>query len=360
MRIAVDARPLGAELTGIGRYTTCLLQRLVTSGDDWFLYSDRPIRADFLDNSRVIVRHGDASGGTPGSLKWAQWQYVKWSRDDDIEVFWSPRHHLPLCLGKNIRTVVTAHDLVWRRFPETMQWKNLWLERCLFAPSMHASDAIICVSNFTASEVSHYYPRAKNKCRVIHAAADLPRTHRQLPGVPEQYFLFVGTFEPRKNLRNLLVAYADALRDVDLPPLVLVGGRGWGSHDLHSEIVDRELSASVVVYERPDDDELKMLYKNALGLIMPSLYEGFGLPALEAMQQGVPVIASNRASLPEVVGEGGILVDPLSTAQIGQALVRLWQDESERQTLSEKAIQESAKFSWETAAAETLRLLRER
>ena len=234
MRIAVDARPLSAPLTGIGRYTQALLQEMVASGHQWFIYSDRPLQVPLPESPRISVRYGSAAGGTPGSLRWAQWGFARWAIQDVVDVFWSPRHHLPLLLPARIASVVTIHDLVWCQFPETMKPKNLLLERVLMGPSIAAADKVICVSKFTASEVSRYYPSAVGKCRVIHEAANLPtqRNHGSVEGIPSRYLLFVGTLEPRKNLPRLLHAYAQLKDDEHVPPLVIVGGGGWGKEDL--------------------------------------------------------------------------------------------------------------------------------
>ena len=129
MRIAVDARPLSAPLTGIGRYTEALLQQMVASGHQWFIYSDRPLQVPLPESPRICVRYGSAAGGTPGSLRWAQWGFARWAIQDVVDIFWSPRHHLPLLLPARIASVVTIHDLVWCQFPETMKPKNLLLER---------------------------------------------------------------------------------------------------------------------------------------------------------------------------------------------------------------------------------------
>lgn len=357
MRIAIDARPLASPLTGIGRYTDSLVRRLVQSEDhDWFLYSDRPLTAETPRGSNVTIRTGDARGGSPGSLRWAQWEYVKWAKQDQIDTFWSPRHHLPLLLPDSVRTVVTIHDLVWKRYPETMQRKNYWLERFLMGPSIQKADQVICVSGFTAKEVNHFYPKAIDKCTVVYEAADLPPLSTEsLPDeVKEPYLLFVGTLEPRKNLARLLKAYA-SLNKHEAPSLVLVGGQGWGDLVLEKTVNDLDLTTRVQLLGYVSDDELQTLYSKASCLLMPSLYEGFGLPALEAMQHGVPVIYSKGTSLEEVVGPGGISVNPGSADEIASAILSLTSADSS--ALSNNARNQAARFSWDTAIQQTLELL---
>jgi hypothetical protein len=153
VRIAVDARPLAHPHTGIGRYTESLLKRLVESGHQWFLYSDRAITPRFPTDDRVQIRTGNTRPGSPLSLFYSQLVFPRWARGDCVDLFWSPRHHLPLRLPMSVKGVVTVHDLVWKRFPETMQGKNKWLERGLMGPSLRKAAGIIAVSRFTASEI---------------------------------------------------------------------------------------------------------------------------------------------------------------------------------------------------------------
>ena len=357
MRIAVDARPLAAPLTGIGRYTRALLDVMIRSGHQWFLYSDRPLQVSIPEDPRVWIRHGDAVGGTPASLRWTQWQFPRWAVQDVVDLFWSPRHHLPIGLNRRIASVVTIHDLVWRHAPETMRRRNLLVERLLMGPSIRRADQVICVSRFTASEVSRYYPAAVGKCRVVHEAAeaDISVVARP-PRLPDNYLLFVGTLEPRKNLPRLLRAYARLAGDADIPALVIVGGGGWGNENLAGMVAELGLESRVTLSGYVPDAELQGMYAGAFGLLMPSLYEGFGLPVLEAMQHGVPAIASSTSSLPEVVGDAGLLVSPYSETELASAIARLVREPGLRESLSQRSLARAAEFSWSRAAQETLAL----
>jgi glycosyltransferase involved in cell wall biosynthesis len=356
MRIAVDARPLATPLTGIGCYTHALLQQLITSGHQWYLYSDRPLQVPLEENPRVSVRWAGVGGGL-GRLQRAQWSFARWAQQDLVDLFWSPRHHLPLLLNKRIARVVTIHDLVWRRYPETMLAKNLLLERVLMGPSIAAADRVICVSEFTASEVSHYYPSAAAKCAVIHEAADQSVPSGRLPaGVPDSYLLFVGTLEPRKNLPRLLRAYARLKDDAAVPPLVIAGGGGWGKEDLPQLIRSLGLEQRVVLCGYVSEEQLQGLYAGARCLLLPSLYEGFGLPMVEAMRHGVPVIAASAGSLPEVAGDAGLMVDPYQEEDIARAISRLVNEPSLHAQLSARAKIRSENFCWQGAAEDTLAL----
>ncbi len=357
MRIAVDAKLLANPGSGIGRYTTALLSHMIPMGHQWLLYSERPFNTSLVDSPRVLARVGDAEEGAVRGLRWSQLAYQRWAVKDVADLFWSPRHHLPLLLPRDMPRVVTIHDMVWRQFPETMPRRRLWLERALMGPSVRGADRVICVSRFTASEVSRYYPSALGKCQVIHEAADKNVALDRAPvGLPERYNLFVGTFEPRKNLPRLLRAYARLKDDDQVPPLVLVGGAGWGDEDLAGEVAGHGLQGRVELRGHVSDSELQVLYAGAYCLLMPSLYEGFGLPVLEAMQHGVPAIVSSTSSLPEVAGDAGLLVNPYSERELAAAIQRLAHEPELRAELAGRAVERATHFSWQQAAEETLAL----
>jgi glycosyltransferase involved in cell wall biosynthesis len=357
VRIAVDAKLLASPGTGIGRYTLSLLSHMIPMGHQWLLYGERPFDASPLASPRVLARYGNAAEGSLKGLWWSQIGYRRWAIQDVVDLFWSPRHHLPLRLPETLPRVVTIHDLVWRQFPETMPRRRLWLERVLMGPSVQKADRVICVSRFTASEISRFYPAAMGKCEVIHCgveeAAETSAPRVPLPG---EFLLFVGTLEPRKNLPRLLRAFARLRDDPTVPPLLIVGAQGWGHEDLARMIAAEGLEGRVLLMGFLEEAELQWVYSRAKCLLMPSLYEGFGLPVLEAMQHGIPVIVSSTSSLPEVAGDAGLLVNPFSEVDIAGAIQRLMADSDLYQSLAAKATQRALRFSWHSAAEQTLSL----
>lgn len=359
LRIAVDARPLAHPQTGIGRYTESLLRRLVKMGHQWFLYSDRAIIPRFAIDDHVQVRMGNSRPGSPLSLVYSQLVFPRWARGDCVDLFWSPRHHLPLRLPNSVKGVVSVHDLVWKRYPETMRGMNKFLERGLMSPSLRKAAGIIAVSDFTASEIALEYPDCEPRCMTIPEAAEVSTvTYEEQFPLPEgPYLLFVGTPEPRKNLPRLLQAYASARQQGVEQTLVLVGGGGWGDVDVEATIKSLGLEQAVQCRGQVSDAELGALYASATALLMPSLYEGFGLPALEAMSHGTPVIASDCSALPEVVRDGGLLVDPQSVSSITAAITRLCTDADLRGELADKARWQASGFNWDRSAEMTLAAL---
>jgi glycosyltransferase involved in cell wall biosynthesis len=201
-----------------------------------------------------------------------------------------------------------------------------------------------------------------DKASVIPLAATEPMSgseHLPRP-IPEAYFLFVGTLEPRKNLMRLLQAFGAQAHRMSGVQLVLAGAVGWGEQNLEQALCQLAIEDRVLLAGRLDEASLHGYYRHALALVLPSLYEGFGLPLLEAMQYGVPVITSNCSSMPEVAGAGGLLVDPKDTSDIAAALVELASDEALRQRMGAAALAQAAGFSWDEAAKQTLAVLENR
>jgi len=354
MRIGLDARPLTVPMFGIGRYTLCLLKELTKVKDiSWYLYADRPIIYP-VSGENIVVRE------YPSHQRWlslyrTQLPFARWAKQDKLDVFWSPRHHLPLILDKSIRSVLTIHDLVWQKYPETMLRENLFVEKLLMPRSLAKADAVIAVSHSTQNDLIEAYPSIEKKLSVIHEAIDCAEvSEARLMDKP--YFLCVGTQEPRKNLQTSLSAFHQYRAAGGNRHLVVVGGEGWNVDDPKTSL--KENQAFIHLLGRVSDADLMNYYRFAEAFIFPSLYEGFGLPPLEAMQFGVPVISSNRSSLPEVVGDGGIMVDPMSKDQISEAMIKLSRDQDFRNTLGERALAQSKKFSWVKAAEETLNVFR--
>jgi glycosyltransferase involved in cell wall biosynthesis len=349
VKIAVDARPLQHPHSGIGRYTYEILQRLVQRGHEWFLYGAPADVSHWSD--RVIVRPS-AAAGLAGQL--AAWRsYPRWVKQDGAELFWSPRHHLP-ALSPGVRAIVTIHDFVWHFYPKTMPLGRRILERTLMPQAIARADRIIAISQSTANDLVKLFPRHP-AVDVIPLAAASFSSAEEIPSVfrAESYFLFVGTQEPRKNLRRLIAAWSKVADELKPVSLVLVGGKGWGGQHIEAWVDEFGVRSSVRVMGDLSDVMLGEAYRNAIALVMPSLYEGFGLPLLEAMHHGTPVITANFGATAEVVGDGGLLVEPSNIDSIAMAMRRMNQDKALRDQLSLSAIHRAQDFSWEHSAEQT-------
>ena len=357
-RIAVDARPLSHPGTGIYRYTHELLTRMCARGGDWYLYSPQDYDDGQFTRDNITHRKLSVSGWLGGSQA-SQLLYPRWLRRDAIDVFWGPRHHLPLVMPSGVHSVLTVHDLVWRQQPGSMRWSRRTMERLLMPRSLRQADRVVTGSHCVAAELAEAFPQSASKLSVIPNAASL-QTGRadDANHAAGNYFLFVGTMEPRKNLAGLLAAYKRYVaRCEDAKYLKLAGGAGWGGVDPYSLVNDYGLAERVEVLGKVSDEDLSNLYAGAYALVMPSFYEGFGLPVIEALAHGTPALVSRDTALAEVAGDAGYCVDPISEQSISEGLYRLHIDGSLYQQLQGRAFARAAEFSWDRAAADLYALL---
>jgi glycosyltransferase involved in cell wall biosynthesis len=302
------------------------------------------------------------------------WTHVRLSGEvlrDPPDVLFIPAHVLPLGapLVRRLRTVVTVHDLGYLRYPEAHTAAQRLYLRLSTIWSARAASHLIAVSAATRNDLVRLAKVSPTRVTVVHhgvadrfrqPVVDLERA-RKIAGGNEPYFLYVGTVQPRKNLERVIEAFADASVQLTnqgrTPVLVIAGKRGWLSEGIARRTADLGIADRVRFVGYVADDDLPALYREALAFVFPSLYEGFGMPVLEAMACGAPVLTSNSSSLPEVAGDAAIIVDPLDTRAIAEGLVRLACDAALRQELRQRGHQRAAQFTWDRCAEETLRVL---
>jgi len=361
MKIGIDARPLSYDLTGIGVYLKHLLEALQKFDHQNLYY--------LISNGRINLTLGNRrwskiEGGTTQRLLSTLWMQLRApviATEKDIDLFWSPRHHLPLFLPSRIKTVVTIHDITHLLFPATMSLPNLMVERLLMRYSLRKADFVIAVSNSTAKGLSANYPVDSTRLFTIYPGnPDLSdpeddTVHPLLP-LPPRFFLFVGTLDPRKNLPRVLKAFEEIGSFAHDVYLVIVGARGWKDKRFRQQLNASNTRERIVMPGYVSRTQLREIYEKALCLLFPSLYEGFGFPILEAMSCGTPVITSKTASMPEVAGDAAILVDPNDVSSIAEAMQRLLSDHALKETLVAKGFKRLASFSWDKCALETLQV----
>jgi glycosyltransferase involved in cell wall biosynthesis len=295
-------------------------------------------------------------------MLWMQTAVPIMAARDKVDIFWSPAHRLPMLLPKKMAKVVSIHDLVWKYAGKTMRPFSRWLDATLMPHAVRIADKVITVSVHTANDVLKEMPYAAGKVFPILSgvsnripAAELSSLKPN--GINEPYFLFVGTLEPRKNLFGLIEAYSKLPLDVRKSALfVIVGGKGWGGVDVVAIASKFGVEDRIRVFGYVTDAQLATLYTYAIFLAMPSFYEGFGLPLLEAMSRGTPVLTSNCASMPEVAGDAGLFVDPNDVNSISKALLAMLVNKSLIRNLRAKSIINIQRFSWDRAAKETLQI----
>ncbi len=357
MKVGVDARLLSRPITGIGRYTLEMCRSLSKIPHiSLYLYSPALIRPDLpLDFEKATIR---TCGWENGLLRqfWSESYLPMWAKIDEVDVFWGPGHRLPRWLPGNIARVVTIHDLVWIYAADTMRPLSRILESFQVPFGVNTADEIVADSQATADSLQTELFTCADKLTVIPLGSpqvvDTPSFERlKVVGINRPYFLFVGTQEPRKNLIRLLTAYSRLSATLkDQVMLVIAGGKGWGGINISSTVAEFGLNNDVRVLGYVDESTLSTLYANAQFLAMPSLYEGFGLPLVEAMTYGTPVLTSNNSSMPEVAGDAGLLVDALDIASIENGLMKMITDSELRKKLAYNARDRSSRFNWDDSA----------
>ena len=267
--------------------------------------------------------------------------------------------------------IVTIHDLQKFINPELMKspgadWYWYWTKK-----SLHRATRVIVPSAFVRGSIEQHFPQYAGKVRVVHHGVDAKHfrpivpeqitAFRRAHGLPEQYILFVGALNRRKNIVVLIQAYARLKKAGRINcGLVLAGGLGHTSHDEIMKVIkDSGVRDSIMLYGYAPQEDLPYLYNGASAFVFPSLHEGFGLPVLEAMACGVPVIASAVTSLPEVVGDAGILFDPTSEEELAEALHTVLTDTARADALRARGFERIKQFTWEATARKTMDVYRE-
>lgn len=363
MHVAIDARLADISPGGIAQYTLQLARALAALPGEQhvtLLRSARP-RVPAEDVAGVRVRRML----TPPHHRWERLALALELLPLRPRVLHSPDFIPPLRLGW--RSVITVHDLGFLHFPDTLTPAS----RRYYGQIRRAvreADRIIAVSRCTRDDLVHLLGVGPERITVILEAADPtfrpiePESARaiagRLLGVDRPYLLFVGSFEPRKNLVTLLEAFARVRREQDIL-LALVGRRGWLYEPIFERLRALDLEPHVRIVEGISHAMLPPLYSAAQALAFPSLYEGFGLPPLEAMACGCPVVASDRAALPEIIGDAGLLVPADDPAALALALLRVSSDPRLRSALIQRGLARARTFSWQRAARETLAVYRE-
>ena len=373
MHVAINAHLLndqaGYRQSGVSRYVSKLLPSLIRAGPEvtrWTIFAPPGVALpegtpksanvnlinSWLPTSRPIAR-----------IFWEQIIAPIAVALHRVDVLLCPLNVVPLLCP--CPTVVTVHDLAFMRLKTHRSSRRSYLSQ-MTKRSVRRSSQVIAVSNFTRKEVIDLldYPPERvtavlNGCDRLFIAPDAAslaewRAENQ---VPERYLLFVGTLEPRKNLIGLIEAYFEFHKSHPIP-LIVVGAPGWSYTPIFDAVRRLGLESQVRFVGFVSDKDLRFYYAGAIAFIYPSFYEGFGLPPLEAMAVGTPVITSNVTALPEVVGDAAILVSPDSKEELVSAMLRVVTDAELRTRLSAAGLEKAGEFSWDMSAIAVMSALR--
>lgn len=368
MTIAIDVSRAVNESAGVGRFTRELVKNLIKVDRE----NNYLLLANFIRGTKKkekILKTFEAKNvkikitKMPGKIK----EKIVQSRMplarkmlEDADIYLAPTF-LDYIWNLKIPQVVVIHDLTDFIFPEHQSKKISSYYQKLITQACKKAKKIISVSQSTKNDIVKILKVSKNKIEVVYPGLnDFPVPNAKLPAGLQKnaYILFVGTISPRKNLIGLFKAYS--LLPLKLQaqyPLVIVGARGWNTGEIYEIFEALNLKDKVKILGFVTDSQLARLYKDTALFVYPSLYEGFGLPVLEALNFSAPVITSNISSLPEVAGKAGKLIDPNDSNEISKAMQELLEHENEIKNYRKEIKNQLDKFSWEISAKKTLGLL---
>lgn len=353
MKIAIDTQTTLGQKSGFGFYVKNLVEALA--------------KVDHQNQYFLLSPHLEKDFSTPQRLFWDQVTFPNRARKSKVDLLHQPCFSAPLLYPGKV--VVTCHDLISVFFPE-----NLPLASRLFYSkwepfSYRKASKIIAISEHTKKDLMAFLKIPAEKIRVIQLAASKdfhpvksPRVLRKIQKkyhTGTNYILDVGTLEPRKNLPFLVRAYALAVREGADVNLVITGKKGWYYEGLFRLVDDLNLKDRVIFTGYVAEADLPALYSGAKAFVFPSLYEGFGLPPLEAMACGTPVLSSNTSSMPEVIGRSGILISPRDERVWAKNILKILRDQGLARTLREMGLRQAKKFSWEETARQTIAVYQE-
>lgn len=364
MKIGVDGNDANVEQqVGVSVYSRKLLEyfhRIADKNTEFYIFlrtnplSSLPKENEFFHYKIIKAK-----------LFWSQiFLPIHLYTTSKVDVFFSPAHYSPrFCPAP---TVVTIHDLAYYYYPNEFLQKDLFKLKNWTKYSVINASKVIAVSKTTKKDILKFYGLPESKVTVVYNGYEKDFVENRLPPrfplityslKPQKYILYVGTLQPRKNIQTLMKAFKKFSDKNSSYTLVLVGKKGWLYDEIFKEVDELELKDSVIFTGFLPDNEVIELYKHAYCFVLPSLYEGFGIPVLEAMSHGCPVLSSFSSSLPEVGGEAAIYFDPENIDGLVDDLESL-KDTTLRSNLIKKGTQRIKLFSWEKCTKETLDVIK--
>ena len=362
LRIGVDVHAIGARQTGNETYIRNLVDNLIelSGGNNKFILYHTKI----LENMPWKERIHKVSPSHPALRIPFGFPYVLWR--DKIDIAFFQYVIPPFC---PCRSVVIVHDISYEFFPEFFHPLSRKRMQLLIPYSAKKSDHILTVSEFSKQQISQKYGIPESKITVTYNGVsknfrviddqEYLDTALSRFDLSSPYILAVGNLQARKNIQRLVRVYASLKAQGKLnQDLVLVGQKHWKNHAIFDEIKKHNVEASVFVTGYVSDEELVALYNRADFFVYPSIYEGFGLPVIESMACGTPVITSNTSSLPEVAGTAALMIDPYDDAELAETMVMISQDQKLREHLITLGLEHIKKFDWKKTALKTLTVLK--
>jgi glycosyltransferase involved in cell wall biosynthesis len=368
MRIAVDGLSAKSLYHGMGIYTFNLLKELapIAHEHNILIYNNSNIFFNISkENNNVEIRNI-----TKHRYFRIAWEYTSLPislKREKVDIFWGPSNFLPPI--KPCKFIVTIHDVSSFTYAESYPLARRYYYQWLILNAIRKADLLITVSESTKSDLIKLFHVPVHKIRVIYNGVnenlrpiriqtELDKI-KQKYNLPDEYIFSLGVLEPKKNIERLILAYIELKKShIDLPKLVVGGSRkyGWKNSRVFQLIKTHKLEQEVLFTDFIPYDDLPAVYSLARAFIFPSIYEGFGLPAVEAMACGTPVITSNVSSLPEIAGGAAILVNPFNVDEIANAILDVLKNDSKRTEMIDKGFENVKRFDWEKSANEILEI----
>jgi len=360
MKIGIAARGLDGQ-GGPKQYIESLLTSLLKVGREhefYYFYNSPDFKGKYLEANEVVLK-------SSSKLVWDYYQIPKAVNKYGIDVMFFPKNVLPFFV--DCKSIIVIHDLAYY-IPELNAYPliDTVYMRLMIKSSVKRAHHIIAISENTKKDIIKYTGVEEDKISVVYEAPDrkfgqiFDKTELDIIKIeynlPEQFIFCCDTITPRKNTARLLAAF-DLIKDKIPHKLVLTGGVSWKSKTV-SDMVD-SMKDSVIKLGYVPDGDMPLLYNLADLFVYPSLYEGFGLPPLEAMACGCPVITSNTSSISEVVGDAGVMVDPYNIDDLAKAMYDILTNDALRENMTKKGLERAKMFSWEKTARETLKVCKE-
>ena len=368
MRIAINAADLDhPRIDGTRIYIQNLLKNfgLLDKKDSFFIYHKK----NFNPQLEFPVFENYEIRKCPFPFWWTQTRFAWEIFRAKPDILFMPMHSLPHLRSPKTKTVVTIHDLAFKFFPDHFPKKDLRRLNFFTDYAVKNADKLIAISNSTKNDILKIYPKiSEEKIKVIYHGYDkelfnenitkdqIKKTNTRYQIPDTRYLIFVGTIQPRKNIETLLEAFSVVRKNESRKDLrlVIAGSPGWLSDEIIKKI---KKTPGAIMTGKFETEDLPCLIAGADAFVLPSLYEGFGLPALEAMACGTPVIAANNSGLAEIVQSAGLLFDARSSGKLAELLLEVLENDKLRNDLREKELERAKNFSWQECAEETLEWL---
>jgi len=369
VRVAVNTRLLiKNKLDGIGRFALETLKRITKNHPEveFHFIFDRPFSEDFIFNDNIVPHVLTPPARHP--ILWYIWfqiQLPKLLTQINPDILFSPDGFIPI--NSKIRTITTIHDINFEHRPKDLPWAHSLFYRRFFKKYAQDSNQIITVSHFSKADIVKKYGVNAKKIHIVYngVSSDFQKVSDKTKleiqkkySNGKDFFVFVGSLHKRKNIKNLLLSFNEYKKNNGSLKLIIVGEQKWMNREIKQIYQQMFYKEDVIFLGKISDSELVKILGSAHALCFISLFEGFGLPIIEAMKCSVPIITSNTSCMPEIVQNAGIIVDPYDQKDIAQAMTDMEKNENKRQKLIQNGNDLVKKFNWEKSANEIWKIMK--